>query len=102
MEELTGLSSSHVSVTGDGLNTLIKSYCRESGVRNLRKQIEKIYRKAAYQVTAIFVCRDIKIVVHAEKLLTICTVVSYNVENSVDNLLEDVKLFLSYGNVNIL
>ena len=25
-----------------------KSYCRESGVRNLRKQIEKIFRKAAF------------------------------------------------------
>ena len=40
--------SGYTWITDDGLNTLIKSYCRESGVRNLRKQIEKIFRKAAF------------------------------------------------------
>jgi len=50
VEELTGLNKSHINISGDGLNTLIKSYCRESGVRNLRKHIEKIYRKAAFKV----------------------------------------------------
>jgi len=50
VEELTGLKSDQINITEDGLNTLIKSYCRESGVRNLRKQIEKIYRKAAFKV----------------------------------------------------
>ncbi len=29
---------------------LNKAYCRESGVRNLKKHIEKIYRKVAYKV----------------------------------------------------
>jgi Lon-like ATP-dependent protease len=29
---------------------LIKQYCRESGVRNLQKHIEKIFRKAALQI----------------------------------------------------
>jgi Lon-like ATP-dependent protease len=37
-----------IDISEDGLNKLIQSYCRESGVRNLRKQIEKIFRKAAY------------------------------------------------------
>jgi len=50
VEEMTGLNTSHLNLTEDGLNTLIKSYCRESGVRNLRKQIEKIYRKVAFKV----------------------------------------------------
>jgi len=50
VEELTGLKSDQISITQEGLTTLIKSYCRESGVRNLRKQIEKIYRKAAFKV----------------------------------------------------
>ena len=47
---MTGLSveKGDISISDDGLNKLIKSYCRESGVRNLRKQIEKIFRKAAY------------------------------------------------------
>jgi len=50
VEELTGLSKSQITLSQEGLSTLIKSYCRESGVRNLRKQIEKIYRKAAFKV----------------------------------------------------
>jgi len=50
VEELTGLSKSQIILSQEGLSTLIKSYCRESGVRNLRKQIEKIYRKAAFKV----------------------------------------------------
>jgi len=50
VEELTGLSKSHITLTPEGLNVLIKSYCRESGVRSLRKQIEKIYRKVAFKV----------------------------------------------------
>ena len=37
-----------ISITEEGLNLLIKGYCRESGVRGLRKQIEKIFRKAAF------------------------------------------------------
>lgn len=58
VSEITGLKISEsglletetgdISITEDGLNLLIKSYCRESGVRNLRKQIEKIFRKAAF------------------------------------------------------
>jgi len=43
-----GTDSNDISITEDGLNLLIKSYCRESGVRNLRKHIEKIFRKAAF------------------------------------------------------
>lgn len=34
-----------VEVTDAALLALIDNYCRESGVRNLQKQIEKIYRK---------------------------------------------------------
>jgi len=52
VEELTGLSKKQIQLSDEGLNTLIKSYCRESGVRNLRKQIEKIYRKAAFKVVS--------------------------------------------------
>ena len=50
VSELTGLSveKGDIEITEAGLNKLIRSYCRESGVRNLRKQIEKIFRKAAF------------------------------------------------------
>lgn len=34
----------------DALETLIEHYCREQGVRNLQKHIEKIFRKAAYKI----------------------------------------------------
>ena len=53
VEEITGLSKSKISLTTEGLNILIKSYCRESGVRSLRKQIEKIYRKVAFKVCTL-------------------------------------------------
>lgn len=34
----------------DAVLALIKSYCRESGVRNLQKHIEKVIRKAAMKI----------------------------------------------------
>ena len=53
IEEVTGLTSAEVTMTQAALNSLNRSYCRESGVRNLRKHIEKIYRKVAYKVNII-------------------------------------------------
>lgn len=41
-------SQVRVEVTDDALEALVKNYCRESGVRSLEKQIEKIARKIAY------------------------------------------------------
>lgn len=48
--ELTGLKDVDVALQEDAIEELIKSYCRESGVRNLKKQIEKVYRKAAFKI----------------------------------------------------
>ena len=31
-----------MTISDEAMNTLIKQYCRESGVRNLQKQIEKV------------------------------------------------------------
>lgn len=45
-----GVTDSHVAITDDALNTIIKSYCRESGVRNLQKHIEKVVRKVAFKI----------------------------------------------------
>jgi ATP-dependent Lon protease len=36
-----------VELTDGALDMLIKQYCRESGVRNLKKQLEKVFRKIA-------------------------------------------------------
>ena len=46
----SGLSDYNVNLSGDAMLRLIKQYCRESGVRNLKKQIDKIYRKAAFKI----------------------------------------------------
>ncbi|XP_064620790.1 lon protease homolog, mitochondrial-like isoform X2 [Lineus longissimus] len=47
---MTGVKTDQLQIHTDALGQLIKSYCRESGVRNLQKQIEKIFRKAAYKI----------------------------------------------------
>lgn len=49
-KELTGLKDVDVQLRNEAIEELIKSYCRESGVRNLKKQIEKVYRKAAFRI----------------------------------------------------
>jgi Lon-like ATP-dependent protease len=46
----SGLEGANVVLSHDAVDTLIKFYCRESGVRNLKKHIEKIYRKAALKI----------------------------------------------------
>ena len=49
-KEAAGLKNKQVDLTNDAVETLIKYYCRESGVRNLKKYIDKVYRKAAYKI----------------------------------------------------
>ena len=49
-EKECGLEGRGVSLKEDAIMELIKYWCRESGVRNLKKQIEKIYRKAALKI----------------------------------------------------
>ncbi|OVA19171.1 Peptidase S16 [Macleaya cordata] len=48
--EACGVKPEQVEVTDAALLALIDNYCRESGVRNLQKHIEKIYRKIALQL----------------------------------------------------
>ncbi|KAB5593977.1 Lon-related ATP-dependent protease [Ceratobasidium theobromae] len=49
-KEASGLKEAHVTLDSLAIDHLIKYYCRESGVRNLKKHIEKIYRKAAFKI----------------------------------------------------
>lgn len=46
----SGVKPDNIEITENALKTLIKYYCRESGVRNLQKQIEKIFRKVAFKL----------------------------------------------------
>lgn len=50
--EQKGLSPSHVKFTDDGLREIIRGYTRESGVRNLEREIANVCRKIARQVVA--------------------------------------------------
>lgn len=45
-----GLTTKQVTINPTALRELIKNYCREAGVRNLQKQIEKVYRKVAFKI----------------------------------------------------
>lgn len=45
-----GVKDENIELHDEALNTLIKSYCRESGVRNLQKHIEKLVRKVAFKL----------------------------------------------------
>ncbi|EHB15116.1 Lon protease-like protein, mitochondrial [Heterocephalus glaber] len=49
---LCGLDESRARLSAPVLTLLIKQYCRESGVRNLQKQVEKVLRKAAYKIVS--------------------------------------------------
>lgn len=43
LRSLCGLTEQKASISADALGLLIKQYCRESGVRNLQKQVEKVH-----------------------------------------------------------
>ncbi|KAI8938357.1 ATP-dependent Lon protease pim1 [Plenodomus lindquistii] len=49
-KDMSGLKEADVVLQGDAIVELINKYCRESGVRNLKKHIEKVYRKAALKI----------------------------------------------------
>ncbi|XBW36127.1 hypothetical protein QEN19_001704 [Hanseniaspora menglaensis] len=49
-KEKHGLKTTDVSIEEEGLKQLLKGYCRESGVRNLKNHIDKIYRKLAFKI----------------------------------------------------
>lgn len=46
----TGLVDAKIVITDDALASLIKQYCRENGVRNLQRHIERIFRKNAFNL----------------------------------------------------
>ncbi|KAJ3598935.1 hypothetical protein NHX12_032898 [Muraenolepis orangiensis] len=52
LRSLTGLTTESGAISPEALSLLIKQYCRESGVRNLQKQVEKVFRKVAFQIVS--------------------------------------------------
>lgn len=62
-----GLENVNVDLTENAVKALIKNYCRESGVRNLKKQIDKIYRKAALNAVEAYGDKEIDEMLAEEK-----------------------------------
>ena len=48
--EKNGIKKSWLSITDEGINSIIKYYTREAGVRQLDKEISKVCRKAASEI----------------------------------------------------
>jgi ATP-dependent Lon protease len=48
--EQTGLTDKNITFTDDGIQTIIRNYTREAGVRNLEREIGNICRKVARKV----------------------------------------------------
>ena len=46
----TGLTTKQAEITTTALDKLVRFFCREAGVRNLKKHIERIFRKIAYKL----------------------------------------------------
>ncbi|CCG81502.1 Lon protease homolog, mitochondrial [Taphrina deformans PYCC 5710] len=49
-KESAGLQNANVNITDEAIEKLIKEYCREAGVRNLKKQIDKVFRKSSFNI----------------------------------------------------
>lgn len=45
-----GLDDKNIEITKDAIKSIARDYCREAGVRNLKQQIEKIFRKVALRI----------------------------------------------------
>ena len=52
-EKETGLTGEEIEFTDEGLQTLIQSYTREAGVRNLEREIGNVCRKVARKVVEV-------------------------------------------------
>ena len=63
-KENNGLADrSEIKISKPALEYIIENYTRESGVRGLEKQINKVFRKMAleYALNGIFSCTDVKV-----------------------------------------
>ncbi|KAL4608015.1 lon protease, mitochondrial-like [Arapaima gigas] len=52
LRSLCGLDEQKAAISSEALSVLIRQYCRESGVRNLQKQVEKVFRKVAFRIVS--------------------------------------------------
>ena len=53
-KEASGLKEADVSLPDESIDFIIRRYARESGVRGLRKLLEKVYRKVAFDICLLY------------------------------------------------
>lgn len=58
--EKAGIDPKHIVIRRDALETLIENYCSESGLRNVKKLISRIFSKAAYEIVEKIEAQAIK------------------------------------------
>ena len=78
----TGLTEENVIIGQDAIQSLIKWYCRESGVRNLQKHIEKVCLFVCLSVClffCLFVCLFVCVFVCLFVCLFFCLFVCFSV-----------------------
>ncbi|EEE58914.1 hypothetical protein OsJ_10558 [Oryza sativa Japonica Group] len=94
--EACGIMPEQVEVTDSALLALIENYCREAGVRNLQKQIEKVYRKIALQLVRQGVsnepAREITLVEPSEQPTGVSIATEVENKSQRDSLAEDVSV----------
>ena len=57
-KESSGLKDADIELDKTAIDALIKYYCRESGVRNLKKHIDKVRSSDGVALTMQFSCTD--------------------------------------------
>lgn len=85
-KKAAGLENANVELTDDAVLALMKNYCRESGVRNLKKHIEKIYRKAALNVL-----KELKLEEDGQNLETAMTTMTTVCDNNPKDRIDSKK-----------
>ena len=67
--EATGLSDAQIQFTDDGISAVIQGYTRESGVRNLEREVGNVSRKVARKIVSKDKDAKGKILVNADKVV---------------------------------
>ncbi|KAF0910091.1 hypothetical protein E2562_001327 [Oryza meyeriana var. granulata] len=97
--EACGIMPEQVEVTDSALLALIENYCREAGVRNLQKQIEKVYRKIALQLVRQGIsnepAQEITLVEPSEQPASVGIATEVENKNPRDTLAEDVSVHVT-------
>jgi ATP-dependent Lon protease len=66
--ESSGLDAAQIQFTDDGISTLIQGYTRESGVRNLEREVGNVTRKIARKIVSKDKELKAKTVINADKV----------------------------------